>query len=60
MKEWERFQEEAAKRDHRKIGVAQDLFFFHEFSRGSAFFTPYGAYIYNNLIEFIRVSFGVI
>uniref|UniRef100_T1KXC7 threonine--tRNA ligase n=1 Tax=Tetranychus urticae TaxID=32264 RepID=T1KXC7_TETUR len=57
MKEWERFQEEAAKRDHRKIGVAQDLFFFHEFSRGSAFFTPYGAYIYNNLIEFIRKEY---
>merc|ERR1712002_1439924 len=30
MKEWKLFQEEAAKRDHRKIGVQQDLFFFHE------------------------------
>merc|ERR1712106_849140 len=26
MKEWKTFQEEAAKRDHRKIGVQQDLF----------------------------------
>merc|ERR1719370_2484368 len=32
LKEWKHFQEEAAKRDHRKIGVQQDLFFFHELS----------------------------
>jgi threonyl-tRNA synthetase len=40
MKEWKLFQEEAAKRDHRKIGVQQDLFFFHELSPGSCFFQP--------------------
>ncbi|XP_046825558.1 threonine--tRNA ligase 1, cytoplasmic isoform X1 [Vespa crabro] len=54
MKEWEKFQEEAAKRDHRKIGKEQELFFFHELSPGSCFFQPRGAYIYNTLIEFIR------
>merc|ERR1711894_578897 len=47
MKEWKHFQEEAAKRDHRKIGVQQDLFFFHELSPGSCFFQPKGAHIYN-------------
>lgn len=37
----------------------QELFFFHELSPGSCFFLPKGAYIYNTLIEFIRVrSFG--
>ncbi|XP_014222509.1 threonine--tRNA ligase, cytoplasmic isoform X2 [Trichogramma pretiosum] len=54
LKEWEKIQEEAAKRDHRKIGKEQELFFFHELSPGSCFFQPRGAHIYNTLIEFIR------
>jgi threonyl-tRNA synthetase len=54
LKEHERLQEEAAKRDHRKIGKDQELFFFNELSPGSAFFNPKGAYIYNKLVEFIR------
>lgn len=54
LKEWKHFQEEAAKRDHRKIGIQQKLFFFHELSPGSCFFTHRGAYIYNTLIDFIR------
>ncbi|XP_050530229.1 threonine--tRNA ligase 1, cytoplasmic isoform X3 [Daktulosphaira vitifoliae] len=57
MKEWEKFQEEAAKRDHRKIGREQELFFFHELSPGSCFFQPKGAYIYNTLIEFIKSEY---
>lgn len=57
MKEWEKFQEEAAKRDHRKIGKDQELFFFHELSPGSCFFQPKGAHIYNTLIEFIRSEY---
>jgi threonyl-tRNA synthetase len=55
LKEWKFLQEEAAKRNHRKIGLEQDLFFFHELSPGSCFFHPKGAHIYNKLIEFIRV-----
>ena len=47
-------QEEAAKRDHRKLGREQELFFFHELSPGACFFTPHGAHIYNTLIEFLR------
>lgn len=54
MKEWKHFQEEAAKRDHRKIGREQELFFFHELSPGSCFFLPKGAHIYNKLVELIR------
>ncbi|BES89665.1 threonyl-tRNA synthetase [Nesidiocoris tenuis] len=57
MKEWEKFQEEAAKRDHRRLGKEQELFFFHELSPGSCFFQPKGAYIYNTLIEFIRSEY---
>uniref|UniRef100_A0A182QRI4 threonine--tRNA ligase n=1 Tax=Anopheles farauti TaxID=69004 RepID=A0A182QRI4_9DIPT len=54
LKEWERIQEEAAKRDHRKLGKEQELFFFHELSPGSCFFQPKGAHIYNTLMDFIR------
>ncbi|KAF7698839.1 threonine--tRNA ligase 1, cytoplasmic [Silurus meridionalis] len=57
LKEWERFQEEAKSRDHRKIGKDQELFFFHDLSPGSCFFLPRGAYIYNTLTEFIREEY---
>ncbi|KAM7536520.1 hypothetical protein Aperf_G00000081188 [Anoplocephala perfoliata] len=54
MKEWKHLQEEAAKRDHRKLGLEQKLFFFHELSPGSCFFLPAGAHIYNKLVELMR------
>jgi len=57
LKEWKHFQEEAAKRDHRKIGQEQELFFFHELSPGSCFFLPNGAHIYNTLVKFIRAEY---
>ncbi|XP_060611739.2 threonine--tRNA ligase 2, cytoplasmic [Anolis sagrei] len=58
MKEWEKFQEEAKNRDHRKIGKEQELFFFHELSPGSCFFLPRGAFLYNTLIEFIKEEYN--
>ncbi|GAA6109021.1 threonine--tRNA ligase 1, cytoplasmic isoform X2 [Tachysurus ichikawai] len=57
LKDWEKFQEEAKNRDHRKLGREQDLFFFHDLSPGSCFFLPKGAYIYNTLMEFIRSEY---
>ncbi|XP_008153032.1 threonine--tRNA ligase 1, cytoplasmic isoform X1 [Eptesicus fuscus] len=57
LKEWEKFQEEAKNRDHRKIGRDQELYFFHELSPGSCFFLPKGAHIYNTLIEFLRSEY---
>ncbi|XP_041081965.1 threonine--tRNA ligase 1, cytoplasmic-like isoform X1 [Polyodon spathula] len=57
MKEWERVQEEAKNRDHRKIGKEQELFFFHDLSPGSCFFLPKGAFIYNTLMDFIREEY---
>ncbi|KJE91684.1 threonyl-tRNA synthetase [Capsaspora owczarzaki ATCC 30864] len=57
MKDWEKFQLEAAKRDHRKLGTEQSLFFFHELSPGSCFFLPHGTRIYNTLMEFIRSEY---
>ncbi|XP_022109514.1 threonine--tRNA ligase, cytoplasmic-like isoform X3 [Acanthaster planci] len=57
LKEWQHFQAEAAKRDHRKIGREQELFFFHELSPGSCFFQPKGAHIYNTLIDYIKSEY---
>lgn len=57
MQEYLAFMEEAAKRDHRKIGKEQELFFFHEMSPGSCFFLPHGTRIYNTLMEFLREEY---
>uniref|UniRef100_A0A0R3RYR9 threonine--tRNA ligase n=1 Tax=Elaeophora elaphi TaxID=1147741 RepID=A0A0R3RYR9_9BILA len=57
LKEWQKLQEEAAKRDHRKIGRDQELYFFHPLSPGSAFWYPKGAHIYNALCNFIRKEY---
>jgi threonyl-tRNA synthetase len=47
-------QEEARKRDHRKLGKELDLFHFHPFSPGAAFWTPKGTTLYNTLSAFMR------
>ncbi|CAN9513630.1 unnamed protein product [Ophioblennius macclurei] len=55
--EWEDEQEEARRRDHRRIGTDQELFFFNEVSPGSCFFLPKGAHIYNTLTDFIKSEY---
>ncbi|OAQ31793.1 threonyl-tRNA synthetase [Linnemannia elongata AG-77] len=57
MADHRKFLEEAAKRDHRRIGREQELFFFHELSPGSCFFLPHGARIYNTLMGFIKSEY---
>lgn len=57
MKEYLELKAEAEKRDHRKIGRDDSLYFFHEWAPGCAFFLPHGARIYNALIEFIREEY---
>lgn len=57
LKEWKALQAEAAKRDHRAIGVAQELFFFDDLSPGSCFFLPHGCRLYNRLMEVIREQY---
>lgn len=54
MKEYLTQLEEAKKRDHRVVGLNQELFFFHPLSPGSCFFLPHGTRIYNTLMNFIR------
>ncbi len=47
-------REEAAKRDHRKLGRELELFQMHPESPGSVFWLPKGAFIYNHLSEKVR------
>ncbi|KAF5832824.1 hypothetical protein DUNSADRAFT_11163 [Dunaliella salina] len=57
LKEYQHRLEEAKKRDHRNVGVQQELFFFHGLSPGSCFFQPNGARIYNQLVNFIKEKY---
>ena len=50
-------REEAAKRDHRKLGRELDLFSFHDEGPGFPFFHPKGMVIRNVLIDFERELF---
>lgn len=49
--------EEAEKRNHRKIGTEQELFFFDLVSPGSPFFLPHGKIIKNALEAYIREEY---
>ncbi|HEX3927107.1 MAG TPA: threonine--tRNA ligase [Gemmatimonadales bacterium] len=46
--------EEAKKRDHRVLGRQLDLFFFHKFAPGAAFWTDRGTAIFNELNGYLR------
>jgi threonyl-tRNA synthetase len=46
--------EESRKRDHRKLGRELDLFMFHPFAPGAAFWTEKGTAIYNALNAYMR------
>ena len=51
---WLKQQEEAKKRDHRKLGRELDLFEFFPESPGAAFWTPKGTVLYNLLADAMR------
>src|SRR5499433_1935745 len=47
-------QEEAKKRDHRKLGKELDLFHFHPFAPGATFWTTKGTALYQVLSNYMR------
>ncbi len=49
-------QQEAEKRDHKKIGKDLDLFLFHESAPGSPYWLEKGLIIMNQLLEFWRTE----
>ncbi len=46
--------EEAKRRDHRRVGVALQLYFTDSIAPGSPFYLPKGMILYNGLIDFVR------
>jgi threonyl-tRNA synthetase len=54
LKKYEEMMEEAAKRDHRKLGKNLDLFSFHEEGPGFVFWHPRGLKLREKLIEYWR------
>ena len=55
LAEFLKMQEEAAKRDNRKLGKEMDLFHFEpEYAPGAVFWHDKGFKVYRRLIEFIR------
>ncbi len=46
--------EESKRRDHRVLGKALDLFMFHPYSPGAAFWTERGTTLINTINEFLR------
>jgi threonyl-tRNA synthetase len=54
LDEYLHFLEEAKKRNHRKIGIALDLFSFHEEAPGMPFFHPKGIIVWNCLLDYWR------
>ncbi|HEX4871741.1 MAG TPA: threonine--tRNA ligase [Nevskiaceae bacterium] len=54
LKSWLRQQEEAEKRDHRKLGRQLDLFHFQEEAIGQVFWHPKGWTLYRQLERYIR------
>jgi len=57
LAEHKRLIEEAAKRDHRKLGTDQELFFFDEISPGCVFLLPHGTIIFNSLQKMLREEY---
>jgi threonyl-tRNA synthetase len=47
-------REEAARRDHRKLGPELGLFLLSDLAPGAPFFLPYGTVIYNELTAYKR------
>ncbi len=46
--------ETARKNEHKKLGVALELYMFHETAPGMAYWLPKGVTLYNELVEFWR------
>ena len=54
LEAYEEQLEQAAARDHRRLGPQLDLWSFHPSAPASPFFHPRGAQIYNLLVDYIR------
>jgi threonyl-tRNA synthetase len=56
LAEYLKMQEEAKKRDHKKLGPELGLFMFHETAPGMPYWLPNGVTILNELVSFWRTE----
>ena len=54
LKQYLFMQEEAKRRDHRKLGEALDLFFIDDTAPGMPYWLPHGLKLFNTLLAFWR------
>ncbi len=54
LADYEERVEQAAARDHRRLGPELDLFSFSDLAPANPFFHPRGAVVYNALIDYVR------
>ena len=54
LEEYLKIQEEAERRDHKKLGPKLGLFMFHHSAPGMPYWLPKGVLIYNELVNFWR------
>lgn len=54
MEDWTRRREEAAQRDHRRLGREMDLFHFQEEAPGAVFWHPDGWTLFQTLLTYLR------
>src|SRR5258708_7727382 len=56
LDEYIKLQEEAEKRDHKKLGPKLGLFMFHHTAPGMPYWLPKGVALYNELVNFWRTE----
>jgi threonyl-tRNA synthetase len=54
LEEWKELQEQLKQRDHRVIGLKQELWISHKMAPGMMFFLPHGQRIYNALLDLMK------
>ena len=54
LKDYKHMMEEAAKRDHRKLGKELELYFISDYAKGMPTYMPKGLTLKNTLIDFWR------
>lgn len=54
LKDYLKQLEEAKQRDHRKLGKELNLVHFHPWAPASPFFLPRGAFVYKQLVDYMR------
>ena len=54
LRDYLHFLEEAAKRDHKKLGRDLKLWSFHEEGPGFPFFHPHGMVLYDTVVEYVK------